>query len=190
MIEHLYATPVYSCMVVDYQTINYHIDKVIDKVNFYSIDKWGKTHLISTNFTKKVNVIKELGLKKLQKEIDNHVKKYCDEIGFEYSKYKMTSWISKFESGSYAQIHDHGDADISGVYYYKTNGDDGKFFFESPNDHLNTSRIFMDRGGVRWEYIPHCGKMILFPGWLKHGVQTNITDNTRISISFNIKFEL
>ena len=69
MIEHLYATPVYSCMVVDYQTINYHIDKVIDKVNFHSIDKWGKTHLISTNFIKTVNIIKELGLKKLQKEV-------------------------------------------------------------------------------------------------------------------------
>ena len=192
MIEHLYATPVYSSMVVDYQTINYHIDKVMDKLKFYSLDTWGKTHLISIDFTKKssedFNIIKDLRLKKLEKEIDNHVKEYCDEIGFTYSKYKMTSWFSKFENGSYAHIHNHGDSDISGVYYYKTNGDDGKFFFESPNDHLSTSRIYKHRG-VRWEYIPHCGKIILFPGWLRHGVETNNTDNTRISISFNIKFE-
>lgn len=192
MIEHLYATPVYSSMVVDYQTINYHIDKVMDKLKFYSLDTWGKTHLISIDFTKKsskdFNIIKDLRLKKLEKEIDNHVKEYCDEIGFTYSKYKMNSWFSKFENGSYAHIHNHGDSDISGVYYYKTNGDDGKFFFESPNDHLTTSRIYKHRG-VRWEYIPHCGKIILFPGWLRHGVQTNNTDNTRISISFNIKFE-
>jgi len=192
VIEHLYATPVYSSMVVDYQTINYHIDKVMDKLKFYSLDTWGKTHLISIDFTKKssedFNIIKDLRLKKLEKEIDNHVKEYCDEIGFTYSKYKMTSWFSKFENGSYAHIHNHGDSDISGVYYYKTNGDDGKFFFESPNVHLTTSRIYNHRG-VRWEYIPHCGKIILFPGWLRHGVETNNTDNTRISISFNIKFE-
>ena len=179
-------------MVVDYQTINYHIDKVIDKVKFYSPNKWGKTHLLSINFTKKspesFNIIKDLRLKKLEKEIDKHLKEYCDEIGLPHLKYKMSSWFSKFENGSYAHIHNHADTDISGVYYYKTNGDDGKFFFESPNDHLTTSRIYKHQG-IRWEYIPHCGKIILFPGWLRHGVETNITDNTRISISFNINFE-
>ena len=30
---------------------------------------------------------------------------------------------------------------------------------------------------------------MMFPGWLKHGVYTNTTDNTRISISFNIEFD-
>ena len=179
-------------MVDDYQTINYCIDKVIDNVKFYSLDKWGKTHLISIDFSqedsKDSNIIRDLNLGKLEKEIDIHIQEYCDVIGHPFSKYKMSSWFSKFENGSYAHIHNHGDSDISGVYYCKTNGDDGKFFFESPNDHLMTSRIYKHLG-VRWEYIPQCGKLILFPGWMKHGVETNITDNTRISISFNIKFE-
>jgi uncharacterized protein (TIGR02466 family) len=178
--------------VVDYQVINYHIDKVIDRVKFNSTDKWGKTHLISTDFSKKGfdddNLIRDLKLKRLAKEIDYHLKEYCDEMKVPCLKYKMNSWFSKFESGSYAHIHNHGDSDISGVYYYKTNGEDGKFFFESPNDHLTTSKMYKNRG-VRWEYVPKCGKIILFPGWLKHGVETNNTDNTRISVSFNIKFE-
>ena len=65
-------------MVVDYQTINYHIDKVIDKVNFI-LDKWGKTHLISTNFTKKsleyFNAIKELRTQKITKRDEQSCKK-------------------------------------------------------------------------------------------------------------------
>ena len=36
---------------------------------------------------------------------------------------------------------------------------------------------------------PTEGELILFPGWLDHGVQTNDTDDERVSVSFNIRFE-
>jgi len=29
----------------------------------------------------------------------------------------------------------------------------------------------------------------LFPGWLQHGVRTNITNDTKISLSFNIYYD-
>ena len=105
----------------------------------------------------------------------------------EYKKYELQSWFSKFTPGDYAQIHNHKHVDISGVYYYKTNGDDGDFFFESPNPHLSTSYTF-GHLGRRWEYKPKSGKILLFPGWLNHGVKTNETKDERISLSFNIIF--
>ena len=40
-----------------------------------------------------------------------------------------------------------------------------------------------------WEHKPEVGKILLFPGWLKHGINTNNTDNIRISLSFNICFK-
>ena len=33
------------------------------------------------------------------------------------------------------------------------------------------------------------GVILLFPGYLKHGVQTNISDVERLSLSFNIKIK-
>ena len=186
MMQYLYATPVYSNFCRDHQVLNYHIDRVIDKVKFLYKPDWGRTHLLSTDFSHH-NIVKELKLNKLIKEIDYHLKLYCSDLGVNCKKYKLESWFSKFKPGDYAQIHNHGHVDISGVYYYKTNGSDGDFFFESPNPHLSTNYIF-EHLGRRWECKPESGRMLLFPGWLNHGVKTNETKDERISLSFNIYF--
>ena len=189
MIDNLFHTPIYVNKVRDCQALNYHIDKVIDKVDFNMKENWGATHYLSTDFSgSHFHIIKELGLHKLGKEIDNHLREYCDELKFPMREYKMVSWFSKFKKGNYAHIHGHGAVDISGVYYYKTNGKDGSIFFESPNPYLLTSKC-LNTLPNRMSYLPEVGRILLFPGWLKHGVETNRTDDDRISLSFNISFK-
>ena len=186
-IEPTFVTPIYASFVSDFPKIKYKIDDVIDKVNFSYKSEWGKTHLLSnTDFGE--NIISKLKLKCLLDEIDRHVRNYCDELNFKYKKYKMTSWVAKFQPGDFAHIHEHGHSDISGVFYYKTNEDDGDLVFTSPNPFLKTSKLFASTE-LSWIHKPIEGKMLLFPGWIPHGVKTNETDNTRISISFNINFE-
>ena len=94
MIEYIYPTPIYFDSVKDYQVLNYHIDKVIDRVDFNMKNNWSATHYLSTDFVGEFNIIKELGLHKIKKEIDKHVRNYCDELGFEMQEYKMESWFS------------------------------------------------------------------------------------------------
>jgi uncharacterized protein (TIGR02466 family) len=186
-IEPTFVTPIYASFVSDFPKIKCKIDNVIDKVNFSYKSEWGKTHLLSdTDFRE--NIISKLRLKCLSNEIDKHVRNYCDELNFEYKRYKMTSWIAKFQPGDFAHIHEHGHSDISGVFYYKTNEDDGDLVFTSPNPFLKTSKLFAGTE-LSWIHKPIEGKILLFPGWIPHGVKTNETDNTRISISFNINFE-
>jgi ectoine hydroxylase-related dioxygenase (phytanoyl-CoA dioxygenase family) len=36
-------------------------------------------------------------------------------------------------------------------------------------------------------YEPQSSKLILFPGWLPHGVERNTTEEDRVSVSFNVK---
>jgi len=127
-------------------------------------------------------------LHKVKKIIDHHLRVYCSELNFPIRDYELNTWFSLFKKGNYAHIHNHGLADISGVYYYKTNGKDGKIFFESPNPHFDTSRCYFWKG-YRREYDPEEGHILLFPSWLRHGVETNQTDDVRISLSFNIKFK-
>ena len=190
MIERLYPTPVYYNIIKNSQVINYHIDKVIDKVDFQMNDNWGMTHYLSTDFMKgrRSNIIKDLGLHKIKKEIHNHLREYCNELEFEMREYEVESWFSKFEKGNYAHIHNHGEGDISGVYYYTTNGDDGDLFLESPNPHLGLFKCYSDKWSERRVFKPMEGKIVMFPGWVKHGVTTNMTNNTRISLAFNIFF--
>ena len=94
----------------------------------------------------------------------------------------MKSWFSKFENGDFGHIHSHLPWDISGCYYFKTQHDDGKIFFEDPKPHR---LLFLSS---RWEHKPIEGKMLLFPSWLQHGIHRNLTKNTRVSFSFNIFF--
>lgn len=186
-IEPTFVTPIYASFVSDFPKIKYKIDNVIDEVNFSYKSEWGKTHLLSdTGFGE--NIISKLKLKCLSDEIDKHVRNYCDELNFKYKKYKMSSWMAKFQPGDFAHIHEHGHSDISGVFYYKTNEDDGDLVFTSPNPFLKTSKLFAGTE-LSWIHKPIEGKILLFPGWIPHGVKTNETDNIRISVSFNINFE-
>ena len=132
-IEYYYPIRVYNSVVDNYQSINYQIDKVMDKVDFKMVDRWGPTHYISTDFkTKEIDILKDLRLHKVKKIIDHHLRVYCSELNFPIRDYELNTWFSLFKKGNYAHIHDHGKADISGVYYYKTNEKDSDIFFQPP----------------------------------------------------------
>jgi uncharacterized protein (TIGR02466 family) len=103
----------------------------------------------------------------------------------------QTSWMSRNKPGSYSHIHSHirSPSHISGVYYFKTNGKDGDIFFECPIPTVSTSWLGNNTLLQPAIYLqPQQGKLILFPSWLRHGVCTNLTQDTRLSVSFNALF--
>ena len=93
-----------------------------------------------------------------------------------------------YKKGNFCHIHEHGHVDISGVYYYDTSGDDGNLFFICPTPGLLSSPAYRQKSMIH-EESPEIGKIVLFPGWLHHGVEINTTDSTRICVAFNIVFE-
>ena len=149
---------------------------------------WGSTHWLSDP-TFNSNLVSDFNLDKFATEIDIHVKNYCQSVGYRPKdgtelKYRIvSSWFALFKKGNYAHIHNHGDSDIAGVYYFKKSGDDGNLFFCTPNKAIDSS-VLLKTG--RMVVNPTEGELLLFPGWLDHGVQTNDTDDERVSVSFNI----
>ena len=183
-IEQIYATPIYST-IVNNKSIRRQIEQTLKTTEWGMISNWGHTHLLSSN-PFQGNVISKLAA--FQKELDYHIKKYTEFYEFYYKSYIIVnSWYSRFEKGHYGHVHDHGDSDISGVYYYQTNGNDGDLFFRSPNPFFKSSPTFNALKGTR-RITPEEGRLVLFPGWLEHGINTNMTEDTRISLSFNIRF--
>jgi uncharacterized protein (TIGR02466 family) len=183
-----FPTPVYSGMVrgSTFDRVQKEIDDSLSKVDFRLNDHFGETHFLSDP-TFKENYFKKHSLDALKDVVDEHLKDYMQKIGYnEELKYRYdSSWVALFKPGNYGHIHDHGSVDISGVYYHKTNGKDGKIFFESPNTNLASSVVFNHLSNSMTA-DPEEGKIILFPGWFKHGIKRNNTDETRISLSFNI----
>ena len=188
-IENLYSTPILVKVLDNHKDINYQINEKINTINWHTKKEWGEpNHISTTDFGDDIISSKKLSI--LSDRIDSCLREYCKEIDFEITDYSRKSWILKIKNGHFAHSHNHAPTDISGVYYYQTTGNDGHFFFESPNNYFETSKCFKKKYGQRFLQQPEVGKIILFPGWLRHGVFLNSTDNERVSISFNINFKL
>lgn len=189
IIEKLFPTPIYVSIIDNLEEVQTELDNALPNIQFEDIgfSDWGKTHKISSSQFKD-DLIKTYNLEVFKQTVDKHIKSYCNELKFSYNSYDLTSWMTSFDTGEYGHIHTHPRSDMSGVYYYKTNGEDGNIFFMSGNESCKNSICFGSYGD-RWIHSPVIGKIILFPSYLSHGITTNTSDSIRHSISFNISFK-
>jgi uncharacterized protein (TIGR02466 family) len=151
------------------------------------------THRLSdTTFTK--NFLEDYKLNSVITEIDKHIKLYVAGLGTPTKKIKeykiTTSWMTKFAPGECAHGHEHGSVDISGVFYYKTVGvfEGGRIQFQNPVTSMSTSWLY-EHVVQSIDHVPEVGKILLFPGWLRHGVLANRSNEDRMSLSFNVVFK-
>jgi len=198
-VEPWFPVPLYINWVSqkNFNGIQQDFQRVVDilKANgtFTYREDWNSHKTSDVTFTK--NLFEEHNLTLFQQELDEHIFNYLNLINSpvakkeENFKYKIFgSWMTLSTKKDYAHIHTHGSSDLSGVYYFQTNGNDGSIFFENPSKYLENSYCFSHIDS-RASWKPEVGKLLLFPGWLPHGVTTNTTDHERISVSFNIIFE-
>ncbi len=185
-VRGLYPTPVYVIPTINnFDSIHEEILEAESTAKYSYNSDWDETHYL-TGLSG--NVIHDENLSEFTKELAYHVNAYCSNLEFTGKRFAIeSSWFSKFERGNYAHLHNHGAADISGVYYVKVPDDSSNIFFETPNRHLETSDVF-SAIAKREELNAQEGMLALFPGWLQHGVRTNGTDDPRVSMSFNICF--
>ena len=85
------------------------------------------------------------------------------------------SWVNINEKGNWNFPHNHIGTDLSGVYYVKVPKDSGQIVFFDP-------RKIESAMGVQ----PVEGNLFMFPSYLEHMVTPSESNETRISIAFNI----
>ena len=97
-----------------------------------------------------------------------------------------TVWYNICPKGGYNECHVHPGAFLSGVYYLKKPKESGDINFHDPRKGSLCSREpqHIARGSLQ-EINAKAGDVVIFPGWLEHSVIPNISDEDRISISFN-----
>lgn len=90
-------------------------------------------------------------------------------------------------------VHVHDNSFVSGAFYLKARPHQGNinFYKSYYQDFIIASAGIVERytpiSASAITYIPQTGKLVMFPGWLPHGVERNELDEDRISISFNVK---
>ena len=117
---------------------------------------------------------------------------YIDELKFIIVN--MWANINKFRD--FNKAHLHPNSDWSFAYYVKVTEDSGGIVFCDPR----VRRVMRVQDDILIDYSndsqhsiytvnPLNGQLIIFPSYLEHYVEPNLTQETRISISGNIKYE-
>jgi len=100
-------------------------------------------------------------------------------------------WANINPPGGMNMPHLHPNALFSGVYYIKSNPKAGRLKIYDPRPGVQLimpTRKSGDPGKDLWREAniePIEGRIIMFPAWLWHSVEENISDDIRISVSFN-----
>ena len=134
-------------------------------------------------------------LKDLVSKITEAVKEVNDGIGFSPNgKINLTGyWVNINGKHDHNEIHVHPASFYSTVYYVDTEPKQGNLVFfnliQNLADYFNKNVIkdFNQFTSIRWTVVPKTGLLLIFPSYLLHFVQMNMTDKDRISIAFNFE---
>ena len=186
-----FPAPVWHFNVENYQHFNLKILELIEVEKSQNPQGIQMSNLLGWHSVD--NLDKRDDFQDFMKIIMNNVLEIANFLKWDLEQVVPTinnSWAiinGKFASNS---VHDHPNSLLSGVYYIKSPKDCGGLFFRDPR--VGAHRILPPYlEFTAWTmpsvtYKPVEGTMIIFPSWLTHGVEPNLSDEERVSISFNI----
>jgi len=135
--------------------------------------------------------------KDLVKAIDKHVAAFARDLAFDLDgkKLKLDSiWINILPQGGTHSSHIHPHSVISGTTYVSVPTGAGALKLEDPR--LPMMMAAPARAKDAPEHLrtfiyvkPKPGDILLWESWLRHEVPMNMSDEDRISISFNYGWE-
>ena len=102
-------------------------------------------------------------------------------------------WAIINTGGSTNSRHQHGNSSISGAYYVRAPNNCGDIVFYDPRP----AAVFSYPTAISSNFLnaqvngisPKEGGLILFPSYVDHSVNENLSENERIVISFNITIQ-
>ena len=106
------------------------------------------------------------------------------------------AWFNELRPLECTPVHSHGNVDVVGVYYFnlEENADNSDLILYDPRPPHRFNEVVVKDGNnntldcarqINISAKNH--KLVLYPGYLLHSVQTNLTDVSRYSIAINFK---
>jgi len=132
----------------------------------------------------------------LYKKILNQAENCVRDYGYDEDECVLcipNMWVNINGENHTNSVHIHDNAFVSGVFYVKAELGQGavNFYKCYSQDYIVSSQArvkhYTSISASAMSFQPAVGKLIMFPGYLPHGVERNGTTSDRISISFNVK---
>ena len=187
-----FPTPVWTLQLDNYHSINeqmYKFIKITQSKDQQGISKSNIKGWHSKDFNMQQNEPKDF-----IKFILPAIEQVITDMNWERQKQSINinnMWAIINTGGSSNAQHQHGNSNISGAYYVRAPKNSGDIVFYDPRPapvyfHPNAKSPNLLNAQVN-SVSPKEGVLVLFPSYLDHSVNKNLSNEERIVISFNIR---
>jgi len=145
------------------------------------------------NYTSAERKILDTSLPEIRQFIEDFIFLYVDQVIApidDLDFYITQSWINFTQPSGFHHRHHHPNSFLSGVFYFNTNpnNDEITFFRPIPNNWHIPPKQFNAFNSQQWTFKVTQGDLIIFPSNLEHTVNLTKSQETRISLAFNVFF--
>lgn len=99
----------------------------------------------------------------------------------------QNSWLNRHRNNGVTLEHNHNASTFVVASYLKLPPKSGFIEFKDPLEYHKTLFPIIPEESLYKEIPCETNDVLIFPGYLRHRVQPNLTDNDRIVMTFNIK---
>ena len=189
-----FPTPVWTLQLDDYQSINEQMYKFIKKTQ--SKDRQGISRSNIKGWHSKDFNMQENETKNFIKFILPAIEQVITDMNWEKQKQSINinnMWAIINTGGAANHRNQHSNCTISGAYYVRAPKNSGDIIFYDPRpapvytypNAVNPNLLNAQVNGIS----PKEGALVLFPSYLDHSVNENLSNEERIVISFNITIQ-
>tara|TARA_B100000989_G_scaffold163896_1_gene122442 strand:- start:221 stop:823 length:603 start_codon:yes stop_codon:yes gene_type:complete len=189
-----FPTPVWTLQMENYKSINELMYQFIK--NLQSNDKKGIYKSNVKGWHSKDFNLQENSPRNFISFISPSIEKVLTDMKWEKLSQKINinnMWAIINKGGSGNLRHQHGNSTISGAYYVRAPKDSGDIVFYDPRPAPVYSYPKAESPNILNAQVngisPKEGALVLFPSYLDHSVNENLSNEERIVVSFNITIQ-
>lgn len=189
----LFPIPIFEFKIQNHESLNSELEKYIYKLkrddpkgmNLSNSGGWHSPYF---------NIRETEVLKNFVKIIYGYLHEIITkEYGWEFKSEKVfieAMWSIINKKDSYNLRHVHPNCMLSAAYYVKAKKNCGKIQFWDPTEAKIMRHPFVSKftelsiESIKFE--PEEGTLFIFPAYLHHAVEKNLSEDDRIVISFNV----
>lgn len=186
----LFPTPLFSFQLREHEGLDQMLLSVIERL------KCQDAGMVASNvlgWHSRGNLFDLEEVKPFQELVTAAIAECAKALGYSQVPIRPANcWANVNPKYASNKIHDHANCLFSGVYYLQTPENCGNLMFYDPRD----ARTFYKPAVQNFtaytaDAVAHkaeAGLLLIFPSWLRHGVESNLSEIDRISVSFNYVF--
>ena len=192
---HLFfSTPIWASKINNFEDVNFEMFEYIT-----ALQKKDPKGIIKSNFKgwhSKNFDMKNDTPKQFIESIKKNINIAINDMGWDLNNQSVnikSIWAIINEKDAWNQKHHHSNSDLSAAYYVSAHENCGDIVFYDPRPapvhNHPTSKTPNKLNATVNSIKPEPGMLVLFPSYLEHSVNPNLSNKKRVVVSFNISLE-